>query len=337
MSDLSRLSIRRFSTDSAPADERFDAWAAHSTYCDMATTYQSALPFDAHRERVSIGPLILAGRTWRHPDPSVAYDSKRTPARIRADQRDFHSFSLQMSGTAVLRSAASTTLKRPGDLYLLDFASPFERIITPGSEISLSVPREWLPADTGRLHGCSLTRGVGSLFSDYLTSLYNTLPQLTRRDVPHIVQATTALLKASLQPELDTLVAAQTPIRDLLLHRAQRYIDDHLLQPDLTPEKICRDVGLSRAMLYRLFESTGGVMREIRHRRLQRVYQVLSSPACPTECIREIAWRHGFTDEKYFYRIFRAEFGHTPRETLEQQRRETRTTPCGAPPSPHMD
>lgn len=39
----------------------------------------------------------------------------------------------------------------------------------------------------------------------------------------------------------------------------------------------------------------------------------------------DIAWRHGFTDEKYFYRIFKAEFGHTPRETVEQfrQRRET--------------
>jgi AraC-like DNA-binding protein len=328
------LNVRRFSTDSAPADERFDAWAAHSTYCDMVTTYRSDLPFDAHRDNVSIGPLILAGRTWRHPDPSLAYEAKRTPARIRADQRDIHSFSLQISGTAALRSDAGTTIKRPGDLYLLDFARPFERVITPGSEISLSVPREWLPAETGKLHGCSLTRGVGSLLSDYLMSLYNTLAQLTRHDVPHIVRATTELLKASLHPELDTLAAAQTPIRDLLLQRIRRYIDDHLLQPDLTPASICRDVGLSRAMLYRLFESGGGVMREIRQKRLYRVHQVLSSPHRPAERIRDIAWRHGFTDEKYFYRIFKAEFGHTPGETgeagetREQQRdrRETEST-----------
>lgn len=320
MSEHQALRIRRFSTDSAPVGERFDAWAAHSTYCDMVTTYRSDLPFDAHRDNVSIGPLILAGRTWRHPDPSLAYDAKRTPARIRADQRDFHSFSLQICGTAALRSDASTAVKRPGDLYLLDFARPFERVITPGSEISLSVPRDWLPADTGKLHGASLTRGVGSLFGDYLMSLYNTLPQLTRHDVPHIVRATTELLKASLHPELDTLAAAQTPIRDLLLQRIRRYIDDHLLQPDLTPGSICRDVGLSRAMLYRLFESAGGVMREIRQKRLYRVHQVLSSPDRPEERIRDIAWRHGFTDEKYFYRIFKAEFGHTPRETVEQVR-----------------
>ncbi|WP_181156787.1 helix-turn-helix domain-containing protein [Paraburkholderia sp. BL21I4N1] len=327
MSDHQALNVRRFSTDSAPADERFDAWAAHSTYCDMVTTYRSDLPFDAQRANVSLGPLILASRTWRHPDPSLAYDAKRTPARIRADQRDCHSFSLQIDGTAALRSDGSTTVKRPGDLYLLDFARPFERVIAPGSEISLSVPRDWLPADTGKLHGASLTRGVGSLLSDYLLSLYNTLPQLTRHDVPHIVRATAELLKASLHPELDTLSAAQTPIRDLLLQRIRRYIDQHLLQPDLTPATICRDVGLSRAMLYRLFESAGGVMREIRHRRLQRVYQVLSSPQGPDERIRDIAWRHGFTDEKYFYRIFKAEFGHTPRETVEQfrQRRETGT------------
>ncbi|WGS48501.1 helix-turn-helix domain-containing protein [Paraburkholderia sp. D15] len=317
MSEPHPLKLRRYSTETAPAGERFDAWAARSTYCDFVTTRRSDLPFNAQREYVSIGPLVLAMRTWRHPDPDVAYEAKRTAARIRADQSDFHSFTLQMSGTAALRSDRSTSVKQPGDLYLLDFANPFDRVITPGSEISLSVPRSLLPADTERLHGTSLTHGVGVLFGDYLASLYNAVPRLTLHDVPHIVHATTQFLKTSLHPELDLLAATDTPTRDLLLRRIQRYIDDHLLQTDLTPAKICKDVGLSRAMLYRLFDSAGGVMRHIRQRRLQHIHQLLSAPDRRKERISDIARRHGFSDEKYFCRVFKAEFGHTPRETVE--------------------
>ncbi|WP_166653597.1 helix-turn-helix domain-containing protein [Paraburkholderia flava] len=325
MHDLSPLSVRRFSTDSAPVAERFDAWAAYSTYCDFIATYESDLPFDAHREFVRIGPLILANRTWEHPDQSISYDAKRTPARIRADRRDFHSFTLQLSGTAGLRSDSFGNLKQPGELYLLDFAYPFERALTPGSEISLSVPRELLPSDTERWHGQSMTHGVGSLFGNYLSLLHGSISRLTASDIPHVAEATIQLLIASLQPERETLRAADEPIRNVLVHRVQRYIDDHLLQPDLSPDRICKDVGLSRAGLYRLFENVGGVMREVRRKRLYRVHQVLSSAGRPKERISEIAWRHGFTDEKYFSRIFKAEFGYTPRETPEQQQQSHET------------
>jgi AraC-like DNA-binding protein len=318
--DLSPLSVRRFSTDSAPVAERFDAWAAYSTYCDFVATYQSDLPFDADREYVRIGPLVLASRTWRHPDHSISYDAKRTAARIRADRRDFYSFTLQLSGSAGLRSDSFSSLKQPGELYLLDFSSRFERALTPGSEISLSVPRDLLPSDTEQWHGRSMTHGVGSLFGNYLSLLHGSISRLTARDIPHVAEATIQLLIASLQPERDTLRAADEPIRSLLVHRVQRYIDEHLLQPDLSPDRICRDVGLSRARLYRLFENAGGVMREVRRQRLYRVHQVLSAEGRPRERISEIAWRHGFTDEKYFCRIFKAEFGYTPRETPEQQR-----------------
>jgi AraC-like DNA-binding protein len=96
-----------------------------------------------------------------------------------------------------------------------------------------------------------------------------------------------------------------------------RYIDTHLLNVDLTPDRICRDVGLSRAKLYQLFEGNGGVMRQIQRRRLRRAYQTLADPTRPHPHIAEIAWGHGFSNEKYFHRLFKTEFGHTPSETLE--------------------
>lgn len=49
-------------------------------------------------------------------------------------------------------------------------------------------------------------------------------------------------------------------------------------------------------------------------------HQALSTTRDRPEKIRTIAQRFGFTDEKYFSRIFKARFGYSPSETFEQTR-----------------
>jgi AraC-like DNA-binding protein len=43
---------------------------------------------------------------------------------------------------------------------------------------------------------------------------------------------------------------------------------------------------------------------------------LLANPNRARARIAEIAWRHGFSNEKHFYRLFKTEFGHTPNETV---------------------
>lgn len=131
-----------------------------------------------------------------------------------------------------------------------------------------------------------------------------------------IVQSLLLLLTAAVAPGAQAFDDARGPIDNALVERARRYIDAHLLEPDLTPDRICRDIGVSRARLYQLFGEEGGVMRQITRRRLRHAYHVLGDPTRRHQRIAEIAWAHGFPDEKYFHRLFKAEFGHTPKETL---------------------
>jgi AraC-like DNA-binding protein len=187
-----------------------------------------------------------------------------------------------------------------------------------GNAVSLIVPRETLPASTEALHGRSLVSGVGVLLRDHLQSLFTNLSRMTVDDIPHVVQATTHLLVASVAPSQDNLKQADAPIRELLVDRVRRYIDDRVLDGDLDIERICRDVGLSRAKLYQLFENAGGVMREIRRKRLALAHRALSEPVRGSQRIKELALSYGFSDEKYLYRAFKAEFGYTPAETRER-------------------
>jgi AraC-like DNA-binding protein len=303
------VSVSRFSTRKIPERERFDLWVAGS-HCDCRLRDRDSISFSGEASGAALGSLILSERKWSDPQRSASYEVRRTARRIRTDGHDFYRFTI-FSQAADLEGA-----KQPGELILLDAAQPLEGVVEPGQSISLALPRDALPRHAERWHGRALSSGIGRLLNDHLRSLSRNLPVLRERDVPYVVESTLQLLTAAVMPTANTVRQASAPIRDALVNRVLRYIDMNLLEADLTPDRICRDIGLSRAKLYQLFEGSGGVMRQIQRKRLQRVYRLLANPNRARARIAEIAWRHGFSNEKYFYRLFKAEFGHTPNETV---------------------
>lgn len=234
------------------------------------------------------------------------------------DGQDSFRFTLVLGGRILCRSPGSQAVRKPGDLIVNDVARPNDCLVEAGDVISLVVPRHLLPAHTAGLHGHTLTDGVGRLLADQILSLYRNLPKLREHELPNVIQSTLLLLAAAVSPSPETLHEANGPIHDALLERVQRYIDVHPLEPGLSPEQICRAIGLSRTRLYKIFEADGGVMRHIRRRRLLRAYHALGDPGQHRSRIAELAWAHGFMDVKYFHRSFKAEFGHSPKETIKR-------------------
>ncbi|MFD1378250.1 helix-turn-helix domain-containing protein [Fodinicurvata halophila] len=101
--------------------------------------------------------------------------------------------------------------------------------------------------------------------------------------------------------------------------RVKRYIEAKLAAPDLTPETICADLGLSRSSLYRLFDSEGGVARFIQDRRLARIRASLQDPEEPRS-IGALAEAYGFRSRAHFSRSFRALFDLSPQDLRQQSR-----------------
>lgn len=71
---------------------------------------------------------------------------------------------------------------------------------------------------------------------------------------------------------------------------------------------------MSRATLYRLFESIGGIAAYIQSRRLARAYAALVRPAHRHRRLYDIALDWGFVSEAHFSRSFRRAFGLSPSE-----------------------
>lgn len=85
------------------------------------------------------------------------------------------------------------------------------------------------------------------------------------------------------------------------------YIDTHLGECELGEQSIRHRFKLSRATLYRRFQTLGGVANYIRERRLQLAYRHLThNPACS---LTWLLYEIGFASERQFQRSFMARFG----------------------------
>jgi AraC-like DNA-binding protein len=137
---------------------------------------------------------------------------------------------------------------------------------------------------------------------------------MTVSQVPMLVQATRSMIAACLLATVDPRAVTPQDSATAQFETVRRIIRQHLASPTLGPEKLCRLAGMSRSQLYRLFEAHGGVARYVQRQRLQRVHAALADPATARLPIAALAERQGFFDASAFSRVFRREFGYTPRE-----------------------
>jgi AraC-like DNA-binding protein len=108
-----------------------------------------------------------------------------------------------------------------------------------------------------------------------------------------------------------------------LFAAAQVFIKRHLASHQLSPELIARQLGCSRAHLYRVFAWRGeAVAHYVRELRLRRARDLLSRDTEANTRIGDLAYRCGFDDPVHFTRLFRERFGVTKR--AQGQRRPIR-------------
>lgn len=134
-----------------------------------------------------------------------------------------------------------------------------------------------------------------------------------------------ALLDASESLAMTVMAAAFTAhggvslgAHGRLFTAAQKIMHQQLDDPCLNVATIARQLGCSRATLYRAFGAQGlGVAEYLRNLRLNKAYRLLqeASPQCT---IAELAARCGFIDHASFSRLFHRNFGLRPSDIRRQ-------------------
>lgn len=206
----------------------------------------------------------------------------------------------------------------PGQCVLLDNTRFYQmEMDTPHECIDLMMPQSWLerhlpdpeallarPVDTTHGWGAPL----GALLEAVLTDGIDHAP----------------LPRPLLAEQLGSLLALATGYPDSavsprhrghLARRILRLIERDYADPDLGPERVARECGISKRYLQTLLAASGtGFVAEMNAMRLDRASEMLGDRRGQVLSVADIAYRTGFLDPGYFTRLFRKRFGITPRQ-----------------------
>lgn len=303
--DSRLMSAIDLSTNAFPISKQFDVFRdAHRNVAEIDLLRAEDDSFPAHQVVWDLGRLIftsteLPGKgyahRWRH---------------LRKGRLDHWYVTIPFSRS---RAAPGQVTAEPPSLHCL--AKPFEAETEEDGLLMLYMPRDLFPAMSALdlMLDLQLGGGRGLLLSDYLLLLNRSLTDLRVAEVPHVVEATRCLVAACLLPSRDRFAEARRPIDTVVMERARRLIGRKLVDPDLTPETLCAELGVSRSRLYRLFGPLGGISAYIRRQRLLKTRDALSDSS-DRRSISRIAEEWGFTDPSAYSRTFRHEFGMSPSE-----------------------
>ncbi|MDR0225414.1 MAG: helix-turn-helix domain-containing protein [Burkholderiaceae bacterium] len=313
MQPSSVLPSTAFTTDQPSAGDRFDAWRSSiSVLFDVAPLGHPDTGFHASVQAVHLGQLLVGDLQFG------AQRFSRNTARTARDGLDHYLVQWYRSGGFAGEHGDANGLQvKAGDVVVFDMARSQHTLAHQSQVLSLVVPRKLgdsvLAGQGNGLHGNILPGDslFGGLLTDHLAALQGRLPSITQEQADDVVHATMQMVAACLRPSQRSLAEARSEMQAVTLERLQRHIARHLGSA-LSPQTLCRDFGLPRHQLYQLFEPLGGVMRYVQQRRLQRAFQMLSTPAHRHLRVADVAARLGFSSEAHFSRAFRAMFQHTP-------------------------
>ena len=302
-----------FSTDLLPLSERSDAWLwrARQICGDCRIELPRTRSFHGTIDRRTLGGLPL---TQFSSSPISFWKWPSEPAHS-----DHHSIVItQFRGAQRYLQAGANVLLKPGDSTLIDSARPWSsQCETDCKRVYLRVPH-WLMQD--RLQTTDLplapripgnTRMGAALFRLTASMCVDSNAGQPDPEDSGALDAYFDLLSACLGlPAPDSGLAHSSQA----FLRIQRFIEENLGEPELTPSEIAARVGISLRHLHRLFSVRGHSVGEwIRVRRLEKCRRDLTELHLRDRTITDIAFYWGFCDSAHFSRSFRKQFGVSPR------------------------
>ncbi|MFD8600462.1 helix-turn-helix domain-containing protein [Kitasatospora sp. NPDC059646] len=228
---------------------------------------------------------------------------------------------LLVRGTASVRRGDAAVVLEPGDL-LIDTA-PHPAGLMRDAEcriLGFRVPCVFLgvrQADVRRAGGLVARggEGVGAIASQFLHTLAGQARAHRARPGNHLARSVSDIV-AILVAELLEREAPEQPSGSAeILARVREHIEEHLADPELSPESIARAQHISVRYLHKLFQQDGSTVGQwVRQRRLEACRRELERPSRRRSSVSAVAHRWGFVSHSHFSRAFRATYGVSPRQ-----------------------
>ena len=256
------------------------------------------------------GPLVVS-KVW-FSTQRMEHD----PCRLKGVDHEFLLFERYRSGAGRGLVGGEQTRVDTRVMHLVDMSRHYVTMTTDVTAEGVLIPHAAVGYDPSAHDACAsvpLDSERGIVLGQALDSLCDAFGPDPRFDAEDLGAAFGALVRTVLLGEADDPDEATERGRTRLL---RDYVQRHLDDPSLGAERICRDLGMSRASLYRVLAEEGGVRTYITNLRLDRCFGELLQSAGRRGQVRAVAERWGFFDAANFSHGFRRRFGVAPSDCL---------------------
>jgi AraC family transcriptional activator of tynA and feaB len=269
--------------------------------------------FEAELRMGRLGPIRMAAVS------STATEIERTSSHIERPTERLFSFLLPLEGRGVFSHYGHEVTLAPGDFTLCDNALPHRLdFLEPTRLLILRTPpellRRHLPAPEKL---CGLRLGADLGVAPAAAALVRSLWEQVQAGLPetfgdrlasHMLDVLATAYAMGFGAEVaDASIAASHRVR------VKQHVEGRLDDPDLTPPRVARALGISPRYLRMLAAADGeSLSGYILRRRLEECAKQISSPMWRGRTLTEAAFGWGFNSASHFTRAFKARFGVTP-------------------------
>ena len=296
----------KFSTDYSTGD--FEFWRQDMSELYTVDPMESAQNTGQFEVRRFLNPRgVITASTY---DRQFMQVTKKHSGRIG----NFIFVLRYLSGGALGQTNGAPLFYRPGDVMINDYARQYDGVHYASKVQGIYLEKEHLGLDCSaplsRLD-FPASSTMAKLLQHEMDGLYD--PLLSGDKTLHLsrFERFISCVKMGIQrtpPDGDVRTRAREALKDLICE----YIEQNVGSPELSTSTLLREFGVSRATLYRMFESENGVRNHIATRRLYRAVLDLSAAPKVRGKVHEVSERWGFSSDANFSRSVRRQFGTSP-------------------------
>ncbi|MFN3211785.1 MAG: helix-turn-helix domain-containing protein [Henriciella sp.] len=217
-------------------------------------------------------------------------------------------------GFSALDADGTAIEGHPGNITLLDFSRPFSALHKDNVCEGIFVPHSaihYQASDACHALVYLANSSLGRLLTREMDFLFGALDDGATFIDPQDVDRFLGCVELAMSPQTAN-ESARAQARDSLKRAIQDFVELRLDDPDLCVSLILHNFGVSRASLYRMFETEDGVRNYIRRRRLHRAVTDLALTPHTYGKIHQVSERWGFSSGASFNRMVKREFGVAP-------------------------
>jgi AraC-like DNA-binding protein len=320
---LSNMKTTTLSTDVVEPPHRLSFW--RDVICDVFVK----LDCERVRDDRAFAGSIVNGAVGNLQFSEVSSSGQhviRSTRQLARASGDYFLISLQTQGTGRVIQDGRIAHLSEGQFALYDTSRPYELMFEDDfSQLVIRIPRDAFTnrvAVSDRLTARAMEgrEGVGRIALSYLAELDREFPSVDASLCGRLCDTFMDLLSLAISSD-EFARPDVSNVRLTQLCRIQRYIEDHLADPDLSPRIVADHHRISTRYLNMLFaDADSSASRWIWQRRLEHCERDLLDPRYTGRTISEIAYSWGFNDLTHFSRSFKARYGISPRDYREAMR-----------------